>query len=50
VVQVALASLNNLGSSLRAGQFTGATGTADLSGEFFDDGSFSFNFDGTITY
>ena len=33
-----------------AGQFTGASGTADLCGEFFDDGSFSFNFDGTITY
>jgi len=33
-----------------AGRFAGASGTADLCGEFFDDGSFSFNFDGTITY
>ena len=33
-----------------AGRFAGASGTADLCGAFFDDGSFSFNFDGTITY
>jgi hypothetical protein len=33
-----------------AGRFTGASGMADLWGEFFDDGSFTINFDGTITY
>jgi hypothetical protein len=32
------------------GRFAGASGTADLWGEFIDAGSFSINFDGTITY